>query len=42
MDGRIEGLEVTEPYPVAKLGHTKVIPMTDEPSPLCPKWGGGL
>lgn len=33
---RIEDLPVTEPYPVAKLGHTKIIPMTDEDSPLVP------
>jgi len=35
---RLEGLPVTEPYPIAKLGHTKFIAMTDEESPLCPKW----
>jgi len=35
---RLEGLPVREPYPVEKLGHTKIIPMTDEPSPLCPQF----
>jgi len=35
---RLEGLEVTEPYPVAKLNHTKIRPMTDEESPLVPRF----
>ena len=35
---RMEDLPVTEPYPVAKLGHAKIIPMTDEDSPLVPRF----
>ena len=35
---RLEDLPVTEPFPIEKLGHTKFIAMTDEESPLCPKW----
>jgi len=35
---RLEDLPVREPYPIEKLGHVKIIAMTDEPSPLVPQF----
>jgi len=41
---RLEGLPVTEPYPIAKLGHTvKIIPMVDMgESKVVPTWSGSI